>query len=589
MPSPARQNVWTINESWDQLTWSWDWDFFISSARSLRIYLYEHGTVPLWNLFICGGQLELVNPQSFAFTWPSIFLYALPPAPAIISLWLVLSLVGTWSTAGLLRLSGVSPAISWIFSTAFAFSGFFAAHFNQGHATFAFFHLIMLLAYCAARDLTPQLAAGSKKRQKTGKPILAWGVVGASFLLFSAPSIQALVYGLPLLLVLWAVYGFPVRTVTSCLAGMMMASYKLMPVIFQSLGRTREDIFFEAYPPTFLLKTLFTFVDQPALMWERYNFPGRFYGWWEYCAFISPLVVLLSLGGFWLVGKNRRNRLLVAGITLILIGGILSLGNKFWLDLLGPLPVLRSVRVFPRFQFLLLAGVTFAGAIVAEKICGRGMRAQKKSRLNLFDQKRLVTVLLAALVSAPSLLQAGYLVHGLTAYRDAEVAQEFGLASGLAATKGSDELWLFQRIFRVPLILSAQDLILRTGSGIAEECYDPFFPVKERFQVWRPEPMRPVTSPVNVKLAAIDATSFTVSVPSGLQEELVLNLPLIPEAQMEPRPVLTPRGLAFAAREVAGGKIRFSVDVQDMMFGVYLSLLVAVACAWLFIRERWIR
>jgi hypothetical protein len=578
MPSPAPQNVWSSAEPWDQLTWAWDWDFFISSARSLRIYLFEHGTIPLWNLFICGGQLELVNPQSFAFTWPSLFLYALPPAPAIMCLWLVLSFVGTWSAAGLLRLAGVSLPIAWIFSTAFAFSGFFAAHFNQGHATFVFFHLILLLAYCAAKDLSLASESAARTQRKNNKSFLAWGVVGASFLLFSAPSIQALVYGLPLLVVLWAVHGFPVRTLTSVLVGMLMASYKFMPVLFQSLARKREDIFAESYSPAFLFKTLFTFVDRPELMWERYNFPGRFYGWWEYCAFISPLVVLMAIGGFLLHGRYR-SRLLTAGLLLMLVGAVLSLGNKFWLDLLGPLPVLRSVRVFPRFQFLLLAGVTLSGAIVAEKI----------RRLRIFSKKRdqmLVTIILAALVSGPSLIQASYLVRGLTAYRDSELADEFGLARGFAAMEESGGIWLSQRIFRVPLVLSAQDLVLRSGSGIVEECYDPFFPVKERFQVWRSEPIRPFTSPVNVRLSEIYAKSFLVSVPDDLHEDLILNLPLIPETQIDPRPVLTRHGLTFAASDVAGKKIRFSVDVQDMMFGVYLSILTAFGCVVLFIKER---
>ncbi|MEY4630306.1 MAG: hypothetical protein RIQ81_426, partial [Pseudomonadota bacterium] len=387
------QSVWSSAEPWDGQTWSWDWDFFISSARALRIYLYDHGTIPLWNLFVCGGQPELPNPQSFALTWPSLFIYLFPPAVAIMMLWLVMSVVGAWSTAGLLRLSGVSRAISWIFSLALVFSGYFGAHFNQGHATFAFFHLIPLVAFAAVRDLE------RKSTGKQGNGLLAWPVVFASFLLFSAPSVQALVYGFPLLLVLWIAFRAPMRTLVSMLIGMMLASYKFMPVLFQSLARKRPDIFLEAYPPSILQKTLFTFVSQPELMWESYQHPWRFYGWWEYAAFISPVLMLCGICGIFML-PQRRDKLLVSGVILMLAGAILALGNGFWVERFGMVPFIRSVRVFPRFQFLLLTGATWVGALFAQQ-CWNWL-AMRKALPVVLRQSSLMGLVLAALVALPS-------------------------------------------------------------------------------------------------------------------------------------------------------------------------------------------
>ncbi|MEY4629908.1 MAG: hypothetical protein RIQ81_28, partial [Pseudomonadota bacterium] len=70
---------------------------------------------------------------------------------------------------------------------------------------------------------------------------------------------------------------------------------------------------------------------------------------------------------------------------------------------------------------------------------------------------------------------------------------------------------------------------------------------------------------------------------------LILNLSLIPDAKIDPVPVLTRAGLSFAREQVSGRKIHFSVNMQDMMFGVYLSLGAAVFCGVVFFGERFRR
>ena len=61
---------------------------------SLRVHLFEHQTIPVWNFMFCGGRPELAVPFSWAYTWPSLFGYALAPMHAIIAAWIALSLVG---------------------------------------------------------------------------------------------------------------------------------------------------------------------------------------------------------------------------------------------------------------------------------------------------------------------------------------------------------------------------------------------------------------------------------------------------------------------------------------------------------------
>ena len=81
-----------------------DWDAVTSMILSLRIHLFEYGTIPTWNFMFCGGRPELSVPFSWAGTWPSLFAYALPPLYAVFAVWLCLS--------GLIRsASGVSLTV----------------------------------------------------------------------------------------------------------------------------------------------------------------------------------------------------------------------------------------------------------------------------------------------------------------------------------------------------------------------------------------------------------------------------------------------------------------------------------------------
>ena len=130
---PVRIRPWSSDEALNDLALYADWDFVSSMILSLRIHLYEYGTIPTWNFRLCGGSPELSAPHSWAYVWPSLFAYALPPNSAILSLWIVLTLVGFFSMrALLLRWSG-SVLGANKGACLYVFSGYFAARFNGGH------------------------------------------------------------------------------------------------------------------------------------------------------------------------------------------------------------------------------------------------------------------------------------------------------------------------------------------------------------------------------------------------------------------------------------------------------------------------
>ena len=587
----------------------------ISPARVLRQYLFEHGTIPFWNLYLCGGQFELQNPQSFAFTWPSLLYYLIQPAAAIMVLWALLTAAGTWSTARLLQYAGIRKSISWTCAVAFSFSGYFGAHFNQGHATFSFFHLVPLLCWAVVREWHRHLESSRPRL------IVPWLVL-LTFLLFSAPAIQAMVYGFPALLILvfiliWPnaagrvagrgagivsgrVTSFASGIAASLTLGVLSASYKFLPVLFQSFSRHREDIFTERYSPDILLKTMFTFVSRPDRMWQDYDFPKRYFGWWEYAAFISPVVVILALlmpiVYFSLralrplrTSQAFRQRLAIAGVMLTVMGMGLCLGNGFWLDAIrgesvgGPVGatvarLLQSVRVFPRFQFLSLFGLTICAGIGLELLF---------SRLAFLNPtpKVITRAIIILLVAGPSLVQSAVMIHAINAIPDRAMESHFGFRDSFDAMARDKSLFLSNRVLLMPGILSAQDLMVRRGA-VVSECYDPFFPVKPEFQRRFPGYLRPATSPAAAQLENVTTRSFDLLVPPSLTQNLLLNLPLVMESKVTPEPFIGRGGMEFDRASVAGRTIHVEFPLDDASFGAVVSLVAIITAVGMWLREK---
>lgn len=562
----------------------------ISPARVLQKYLFDHGTVPFWNLYLCGGQFELQNPQSYAFTWPSLFYYLMPPAAAIMVMWALLTAVGTWSTAKLLEMAGARPWIAWTCATAFSFSGYFGAHFNQGHATFCFFHLVPLLCWVMTKEWQQQISTG---RSRLVNPWLVMVV----FLLFSAPAIQTLVYALPAAVILAGVLIWPVSLspggfrasgnfagglFVSGVLGVLAASYKFMPVLFQSLSRQRQGMFEERYSPTLILKTLLTFVSEPGRMWQDYRFPQRIFAWWEYAAFISPVLLVLALASLYVVVKGRsrgliHRRFMITGLVLMTTGFLLTLGNGFWLDVIRALKVdglfehfLHSFRVFPRFQVLFLFGATICCALFMEMFAPR--RAALRAAM-------------IVLIAGPSLVQAVVMIHGIYGIPDRAMIARLKLETPFSAVARQESLFLSNRVLIMPGIISAQDLMIRRGV-IIDGCYEQFFPVRPQFQRETSDILRPATTPPLVRLENVTSTSFQLKVPADLDRNLVLNLPLVTEAKFEPEPSLGQTGLEFERASVAGRAIQVRFPVDDAQFGGVVSIIAIMTAIGLYLSER---
>src|SRR5438034_4339320 len=236
------QVLWLAHGHLSHLTLFRDWDYFASHAASLHHYLWDHGTVPRWNFHLCAGEPELANPQSWAFTWPSLFTYVFTPNWALLTLWIALSVAGLATTFVLLRRWLGDPVAAFAGAVLYVCNGFFASHFNQGHVTFAFFHLIPVLVWAAERATDYELDPASGR-----KPCIA--VVLVSALLFTGGLPHAVLYFYAAFLI-YALCRFHsvlgargwaqacrshVRLLAAHLCGAAVASYKLLPVALWEL------------------------------------------------------------------------------------------------------------------------------------------------------------------------------------------------------------------------------------------------------------------------------------------------------------------------------------------------------------------
>ncbi len=428
LPPPPDGRVWTLPEPLAALTLPFDWDSVASMIASLRYYAFEHGAIPVWNFTFCGGRPELAVPFSWAWTWPSLLAYALPPNQAILAAWALLTAVGALATrALLLRWTGDSAAAA-LGALLYAGSGYFGAHFNVGHASFAFFHLV---------PLSMALFEAGLARRLRGEPAVrtVHGSMLGAFLFATAGLPHALLHFYPAfaaLVILRAgsgarAIGFAraVRAVTPLLVahalGLGLAAYKLWPALRWQLDRPRSGVFTESHGLFEVLANTLRFVPgggrlalQPWLemrAWEQHAFVGP--GAWA----LAALALGMSAGR----ARSRPQAGIAAYATVLVASGLaLALGNGHPASpaqAFGSLPLLDGVRGFGRYQVLTVFGLSI---LAAQGFASLRALAAGRPRL------RLLAPALALASAGPVAAQAASFVWNLPATRNRAILAYYG-------------------------------------------------------------------------------------------------------------------------------------------------------------------
>jgi hypothetical protein len=131
----------------------YDWRYFQTMEEVFRGTVVSYGEVPLWNPYVCGGEVALANPQATVAA-PTFLLTLLLGTPLGIKLallvYLLLALDGGYRLA---RDFGVSYGGALVAGLGFGSSGWFALHLSSGHLNFAGAALYPYLLLCYFRGL----------------------------------------------------------------------------------------------------------------------------------------------------------------------------------------------------------------------------------------------------------------------------------------------------------------------------------------------------------------------------------------------------------------------------------------------------
>jgi len=337
-----------------------DWRWFTFHWEVARTTILQHGELPVWNPYHCGGNVQLANPQTQELSplaWPMLVFGVNAGLKLFLLLHLLLGFGAMYWLARDLRLDRV-PAL--FAAGLFAGSGYLFQHLGGGQASFAPFLLMPAALAAYRRSLTDLRYAAA-----TGG-ILALQVLEGG------------VYPVPytaLLLTAYAVGRYcaapdDLRPWTRLLAAgglaVLLAGVKLLPVLLFLQEQPRHVPSDDGMS---LWEVGLAFVSRRL---ER-RFPGHPYVWPEYGAYLGWPVLLLA--GWILL---RRTRQYLGWLLLTLFFVLLMTGNRGGglspHEILRDLPVLRSLHVPSRFGIVVTLGLALlAGAALHE--LGRALTA----------------------------------------------------------------------------------------------------------------------------------------------------------------------------------------------------------------------
>jgi hypothetical protein len=310
-----------------------------------RTTIVEHGQLPLWNPYYCGGAPHIGSPQSGTLS-PFTLLILLFGTPVGFRLGYTLGLLAALlCMRAYARTLGLAEVASTVAGAGFAMCGAFAQHLGGGHwvwIPFAFYPLML-------RSLHLVLAGRWEH--------VVWSALLLTFTIFQWP-VYPFVYAL-VVLPLYALFlglqngARDLRRLRDALlaAGAMialalvMAAIRLLPVAEHVRAHPRVVKDVDYTWPWELFETYAWRHTERGFGNHQYVFP-------EYSNYIGFIGLGLMFCGAFLVVKRRRELLpILAGVVtfcLFQLGNLVPL--PWWL--LKKLPVYDHLRVPSRFTII---------------------------------------------------------------------------------------------------------------------------------------------------------------------------------------------------------------------------------------------
>lgn len=317
--------------------------------------IVEKGEWPFWNPFACGGNPSLADPQS-----PSLYpLFAVvlafgvvPGLKVLIWIHAALALFGAWLLG---RRLGCGAIAAWLPASAYGLSSAYALHIAAGHATWIAMAWVPLALAALHEGFTRARFAPAAGAAAAMIVLIGNGYLFIYLLLFAA---------------LWSLLeaarrrdrGPLVSLAVMAVSALALSAVKTLPLTHFLAAVQNPEVPHDSPSGISVLWHSLMGRDQSLRAYGTLA-QTRLWQWWEYGAYVGPVIPFLAAG---CAARRLRNvwpLLLVAVLALLLALGD---GWGVW-DLLRAIPGFEMVRIPSRaiiFAVLILG--LLAGLWVTE-------------------------------------------------------------------------------------------------------------------------------------------------------------------------------------------------------------------------------
>jgi hypothetical protein len=337
-----------------------DWELFVTMAAvPVKTVLHFH-QFPFWNPYIGGGNILFAHPEVGILSPFFLLLLIFGPIGGLKLQMLLCYFLGFYGTYKLAGRLGLSSMASYLVSFAFFGSSYFALHFSIGHVPFTHFCFLpwFIFFLLKVQDNTKYLFGAAVS--------IALIVIGNGA---AIPFLYTLFFS-GVFVLIYSIeqksFRFIKAYIISIIVGLLLASVKFIPMIVYLSRNQWEGMPHDFTPLALAMKGLFSFNQRLF----HQAIPNQYWGFHEYGAFISPLVIILALAG--MIFSFRKSRLWLIVALFFFLFGLGDLFNFSPWNLFLHLPGFSSIRSPARaFQFVVLPIAIIAGFgldVIYEKI-----------------------------------------------------------------------------------------------------------------------------------------------------------------------------------------------------------------------------
>lgn len=327
-----------------------DWDLFTTIAGVPVGSISYYGQFPFWNPYMGGGNILFHHPEVLVLS-PFFLLYLvfgeLVGLKLQVFLCYALGFYGSYKLFGRL---GISKVSSFAMAVVYFGSVHFALHFAEGHMPFTHFCFLPWFIYYVHKAI-------DRKKYLIGAIVsLALMILGNGA---AIPFLYSMTFSALLFLLLALQYkkiSFFLNYIYATLGALALSAVKFLPMVIYLVQNRWEGNPEEVIPLSALYDIFFGLKHS---LFEKL-FLGQIWGWHEYGAYISPLVIVMLL--FALLRKFKKHYPYLILLLFFLVLGLGNFGQLSLWSLFSHLPGFSSARCTGRsFQLVILTAAILGG------------------------------------------------------------------------------------------------------------------------------------------------------------------------------------------------------------------------------------